>query len=79
MTVARIPPSPPQIFTYQNANKNADFRVVFHNRYTGTAATENWNVHTSGTEDLRSIFGTSDGERLWAVAEKGTILEAGLP
>jgi len=38
---------------------------------------ENWNPLASGTRnDLYSIFGTSDGKRLWAVGDKGTILES---
>lgn len=42
-----------------------------------TPATGHWNLRTSGThESLRSIFGTSDGKRLWVVGWQGTILES---
>jgi hypothetical protein len=38
---------------------------------------EHWNALGSGTRArLISIFGTSDGTRLWAVGDKGTILES---
>jgi photosystem II stability/assembly factor-like uncharacterized protein len=41
---------------------------------------EQWNTRNSGTlHNLTSIFGTSDGKRLWAVGETGTILEASAP
>ena len=36
---------------------------------------QSWEAQSSGTtNDLRSIFGTSDGAQLWAVGDKGTIL-----
>jgi photosystem II stability/assembly factor-like uncharacterized protein len=39
--------------------------------------TAQWNARKSGTQnELNSIFGTSDGNRLWAVGEEGTILES---
>ena len=44
--------------------------LVFHDR-------SHWNARNSGsTNSLSSIFGTSDGKRLWAVGSKGTILES---
>ena len=48
------------------------------NENTGTASAEHWTVLTSGTlKDLSSIFGTSDGKRLWAVGNSpATILES---
>ncbi len=50
------------------------------NPVAATIATEHWNARTSGTTNwLHSIFGTSDGKRLWAVGDKGTILEAAVP
>ena len=52
------------------------FRVP-HNPGTATPATEQWNSRASGTpNDLRSIFKTTNGERLWAVGYRGTILES---
>ena len=61
--------------------------LVFHYRSlapqkpdTSTAATEHWFPRDSGTQNtLLSIFGTSDGKRLWAVGNGGTILEASAP
>ena len=36
-----------------------------------------WTARSSGTtQPLISIFGTSDGKRLWAVGERGTIIES---
>ena len=38
---------------------------------------EHWNIQKSGTPNaLSSIFGTSDGKRLWTVGADGTILES---
>ena len=43
--------------------------LVFHR--------SDWNARNSGTHNwLFSIFGTSDGKRLWAVGDDGTILES---
>jgi photosystem II stability/assembly factor-like uncharacterized protein len=36
-----------------------------------------WTARTSGTtNDLNSVFGTSDGKGLWVVGRRGTILES---
>jgi photosystem II stability/assembly factor-like uncharacterized protein len=44
---------------------------------TRTTDTEPWIVRNSGAgEDIYSIFGTSDGNRLWATASTGTILKS---
>jgi len=47
------------------------------NENTGTGPTEHWTARNSGTsDDIHSIFGTSDGKRLWAVGDWVPILES---
>ncbi|MFI5223852.1 MAG: WD40/YVTN/BNR-like repeat-containing protein, partial [Nitrospirales bacterium] len=53
------------------------FWLVYHSRSPAPRSREHWNARTSGTPNiLYSIFGTSDGKRLWAVGSGGTILES---